>query len=657
MGAVHQHLVRCSKRTRIGLVVETGEAREVHHHCLLSGFGCDAINPYLAFESLWYARRRGLIDSDRFADDDAMVAAYRKGVGKGMLKVMAKMGISTLQSYKGAQIFEAVGLAKPVIEHCFTGTPSRLGGVGFDVLSEELVRRHEQGYPLRPRAKLTILPNDGQLHHRADGEKHMWNPRAIRQLQAAARGNDPRAYARFAREVNEAERSRCTLRSLLRFRQTTPIAIEEVEPAKAIVRRFVTGAMSLGSLAEEAHTSLAIAMNAIGGKSNSGEGGEDPARYAPLEGGETNPRRSAVKQVASGRFGVTISYLSNADEIQIKMAQGAKPGEGGELPGRKVDEEIARIRHSTPGVGLISPPPHHDIYSIEDLAQLISDLKNANPRARISVKLVSEIGVGTVAAGVAKAHADHILVSGHDGGTGASPLTSVKHAGMPWEIGLAEAHQTLVMNDLRSRVVLQTDGQLKTGRDVVIAALLGAEEYGFGTAPLITLGCVMMRKCHLNTCPVGVATQDPVLRARFKGKPEHLINYLFMVAEEARGIMASLGFRTIDEMIGRVEVLEMDPRIHHWKAQSLDLSALLAPARKPHPGAGVFCSRAQDHGLDHVMDRRLIELCEPALERGEPVEACLPIRNVNRTVGTMLSHEIARRHGEALLPEDTIRLR
>ena len=662
VGAVHQHLCRVSKRTRVGLLVESGEAREVHHFCCLIGFGADAINPYVAFEALWQLRREGMLPK-KLADDAAVVAAYRKAVGKGMLKVMAKMGISTLQSYKGAQIFEAVGLNKQVIERCFTGTTSRIEGVGFDVLAEEAVRRHELGYPTggdtgHASPHLPVLPNDGQFHWRAKGEKHAWNPFTIRKLQQASRFNDEAAYWEFAEMVDADARTRCTLRGLFRFRKTTPIPLEEVEPAKEIVKRFVTGAMSFGSISKEAHEGLAIALNQLGGKSNTGEGGEDPARYLPLEGGATTPRRSAIKQVASGRFGVTIHYLTNADEIQIKMAQGAKPGEGGELPGRKVDEKIARIRHSTPGVGLISPPPHHDIYSIEDLAQLIHDLKNANPSARISVKLVSEVGVGTIAAGVAKAHADHILISGHDGGTGASPLTSVKHAGLPWELGVAEAHQTLVLNDLRSRVVMQTDGQLKTGRDVVIAALLGAEEFGFSTAPLITLGCIMMRKCHLNTCPVGIATQDPELRKKFTGQPEHVVNYLFMVAEHARRIMAQLGFASLDEMVGRVEVLEVDDAIHHWKAQGLDLTPILTPAAPPRPDVEVYCTMKQDHGLEAALDNRLIEIARPAIENGTPVRAQMPILNTNRTVGTMLSHELAKaRPEDDPLPDDTIHLK
>ncbi|MEZ4329207.1 MAG: glutamate synthase large subunit [Polyangiales bacterium] len=655
-GAVHHHLLRKAKRTRVGLILETGEAREVHHFCTLVGYGADAINPYLAFEALAQLRRDGVIKGDY--DDKTLVYAYRKAVAKGMLKVFAKMGISTLQSYKGAQIFEAVGINHAVIDLCFAGTASRIEGVGFDVLAEEQVRRHEVGYPTLPEAaKLPVLPNDGQFHWRAKGERHMWDPEAIATLQKAARSNSREEYYRFAKHANDDSATRCTLRGLFKFKETTGIPLEEVQPASEIVKRFVTGAMSFGSISMEAHSSLAVAMNQLGGKSNTGEGGEDPARYRALADGSVNPKRSAIKQIASGRFGVTINYLTNADELQIKMAQGAKPGEGGELPGRKVNDEIASVRHSTPGVGLISPPPHHDIYSIEDLSQLIHDLKNANPSARISVKLVSKVGVGTIAAGVSKAHADHILISGHDGGTGASPITSVKHAGLPWELGLAETHQTLVLNDLRSRVIVQTDGQLKTGRDVVIAALLGAEEMGFSTAPLVTLGCIMMRKCHLNTCPVGVATQDPELRKKFSGQPEHVVNYLFMVAEEARELMAKLGFRTMDEMVGRSDVLDTSEALSHWKAQGLDLTAILTPARKLRPNVGVYCMQKQDHGLEKALDNRLIEIARPALTSGMRVRAEMPIRNINRTVGTMLSHEIAKAYGEDLLPDDTIQLR
>jgi glutamate synthase (NADPH/NADH) large chain len=655
-GAVHHHLVNQAKRTRIGIVLETGEAREVHHFCLLCGYGADAINPYLAFESLWQAQRDGLLPDD--LTDEKIVYSYRKGVAKGMLKVMAKMGISTLQSYKGAQIFEALGLQDEVINRCFAGTASRIQGVDFDVLAEELLRRHAIGYPEREEERLRALPNIGEFHWRADGERHMWDPQAIADLQVASRANSVEAYKRFAQHANEDARTRCALRGLLKLKLGAaggPIPIEEVEPAKEIVKRFCTGAMSFGSISAESHEALAVAMNRLGGKSNTGEGGEEPERWMPEPNGDS--RRSAIKQVASGRFGVTINYLTNADELQIKISQGAKPGEGGELPGRKVDERIARVRYSTPGVGLISPPPHHDIYSIEDLKQLIHDLKNANPSARISVKLVSEVGVGTIAAGVAKGFADHILISGDTGGTGASPLTSIKHAGLPWELGIAETHQTLVLNDLRSRVVLQTDGQLKTGRDVVMAAILGAEEFGFATAPLVTLGCIMMRKCHLNTCPVGVATQDPVLRKKFTGKPEHVVNYLFMVAEEAREWMAKLGFRTVTEMIGRVDCLETDEAIKHWKSDGLDLTPVLTPAHKPHPNVQVYNTTKQDHGLDKALDNDLIKLAEPALKRGEPVKIELPIINTNRTVGTMLSHEVAKQHGLALLPDDTIQIK
>jgi len=653
-GAVHHHLVRQAQRTRIGIMVETGEAREVHHHCLLVGYGADGINPYCAFEALWQARRDGLLPQDIQSDDD-VVAAYRKGVAKGMLKVMAKMGISTLASYKGAQIFEAVGLAEDVIDQCFVGTASRIKGVNFEVLAREAIRRHELGYPPRGEIGLPVLPNDGQFHWRAEGERHGWSPKAIADLQVAARTNSRKAYDDFARLSNEDARVRCKLRGLLTFKPTTPIPLEEVEPASQIVKRFATGAMSFGSISAESHESLAIAMNRMGGKSNTGEGGEDPERFKPLPNGDS--KRSAIKQVASGRFGVTINYLTNADELQIKISQGAKPGEGGELPGHKVDETIARIRHSTPGVGLISPPPHHDIYSIEDLKQLIHDLKNANPSARISVKLVSEVGVGTVAAGVAKGFADHILISGHDGGTGASPLTSIKHAGLPWELGLAETHQTLVLNDLRSRVVVQTDGGLRTGRDVVMAALLGAEEFGFATAPLITLGCIMMRKCHLNTCPVGIATQDPELRKKFTGKPEHVVNYLFMVAEEARQLMAKLGFRTINEMVGRVDVLDTDRAIRHWKADGLDLTPVLTPAHRPHDDVQVYNVHTQDHGLELALDNKLIEQAQPALQHRKPVRIESPVVNTNRVVGTMLSHEIAKRHGAEGLPDDTIHIK
>lgn len=655
-GAVHHHLVKHHQRTQIGIVIETGEAREVHHHCLLTGYGADAINPYLAFQALWEANKEGLL-GDKFKTEDELVAGYKKGVAKGMLKVMAKMGISTLASYRGAQIFEAVGLATEIVNRCFVGTASRVQGVNFDVLIEEGERRHNLGFPVDPSDRIPVLNNPGDFHWRTGGDAHMWNPNTIFNLQLAARSNSRDAYDQFAKFSNEDATKRCTFRGLLRFKteNATAIDISEVEPASEIVKRFATGAMSFGSISQESHESLAIAMNRLGGKSNTGEGGEDPARFDPLPNGDS--KRSAIKQIASGRFGVTAWYLTNADELQIKIAQGAKPGEGGELPGGKVDEQIARIRHSTPGVGLISPPPHHDIYSIEDIAQLIHDLKNANRAARISVKLVSEIGVGTIAAGVTKAKTDHLVIAGHDGGTGASPLTSIKHAGLPWELGIAETHQTLVMNNLRSRVVLQTDGQLKTGRDIAVAAILGAEEFGFATAPLITLGCIMMRKCHLNTCPVGIATQDPELRKKFKGKPEHVVNYLFMVAEEMREIMASLGLRTVNEMIGRVDLLDTDKAIDHWKAKGLDLSAILEPAKVIFEGTEFYKTMDQDHGLDKALDNKLISLAKPALENGEKVHIETEIININRVVGTMLSNEVAKRYGADMLPEDTINIK
>ncbi len=653
VGAVHQNLVREENRTRVGIVVETGEAREVHHHCCLIGYGADAIYPYLAFDSLFQANRDGMIDYGW--DDEKIIDSYLTGVCKGMLKVLAKMGISTLQSYKGAQIFEAIGLNSGPINLCFTGTPSRIKGIGFDVLAEETVRRHGLGFPDRVNETNSALPNQGEFHWRQGGESHAWSPYTIAEIQVAARNDDSIAYDRFSKLVNEESVRMCTLRGLLKFKTTPGIPLEEVEPASEIVKRMCTGAMSYGSISAEAHETLAIAMNRIGGKSNTGEGGEDYRRFEPMPNGDS--KRSAIKQIASGRFGVTSNYLTNADELQIKIAQGAKPGEGGELPGHKVDKVIAATRHSTPGVGLISPPPHHDIYSIEDLAQLIFDLKNANPSARVSVKLVSEVGVGTIASGVAKGFADHILISGSDGGTGASPLTSIKHAGLPWELGIAETHQTLVMNDLRSRVRLQTDGQLKTGRDIAIAALLGAEEFGFSTAPLIAMGCIMMRKCHLNTCPVGIATQDPELRKLFAGKPEHVINYLVMVAEEARLIMASLGFRTITEMVGRVDVLETSDALDHWKAQGVDLTALLTPAAKPHEDVDVYCTRNQEDVLVDVLDRKLIEYCREALETQTPVKLDLLIGNTDRSTCTMLSHEISKRYGGDGLPEGTIHIK
>jgi len=654
-GAVHHHLVRKELRTRIGLVVESGEAREVHHFCLLTGYGADAINPYLAFEAVRDAKDHGHLHGDY--TEEKIVQTYREGVSKGMLKVMGKMGISTLASYKGAQIFEALGLAPEVIGMCFVGTPSRIRGINFEILAEEHIRRHEQGFPSREETRsLPVLPNMGLVHWRHTGEKHGWNPFTISELQQAAKAGDKDAYKRFAKLVNESNHRQGTLRGLMRFRAGTAIPVEEVETAKDIVKRFCTGAMSYGSISADAHEAIAVAMNRLGGKSNTGEGGENYERFVPLSNGDS--KRSAIKQIASGRFGVTSWYLTNADELQIKIAQGAKPGEGGELPGHKVDKTIASTRMSTPGVGLISPPPHHDIYSIEDLAQLIFDLKNTNPSARVSVKLVSEVGVGTIAAGVAKGHADKILVSGDGGGTGASPLTSIKHAGLPWELGISETHQTLVMNDLRSRVRLETDGQLRTGRDVAIACLLGAEEFGFATAPLITLGCIMMRKCHLNTCPVGVATQDPELRAKFNGQPEYVVNYLFMVAEDLREIMASLGFRTINEMVGRADMLEWNADVDHWKAKHLDLSLVLTKATSAYPNAGQYCTQKQNHGLEETLDQKLlIPQCKEAIAKAEPILLDVEIQNIDRAFGTSLSHEVSKVWGPQGMPEDTIRLR
>ena len=643
--AVHRHLVANHKRTQVGIIVETGEAREVHHFCLLTGFGADAVNPYLAFEALWQARRDKLIDLE---DDHAVVNSYRKAIAKGMLKVMAKMGISTLASYKGAQIFEAVGLSNEIMHKCFFETASRISGVGFDVVQTESEEQHKKAFVTKS------LDNLGHYHWRSGGEKHMWEPQTITSLQQAARGNDQNAYWEFSKKSDEEGTRNCTLRGLMSFKNGNSIDINQVEPAKEIVKRFVTGAMSFGSISAESHESLAIAMNRIGGKSNTGEGGEDSKRWTPDKNGDS--RRSAIKQVASGRFGVTIDYLNNADELQIKVSQGAKPGEGGELPGGKVDEGIAKIRCSTAGVGLISPPPHHDIYSIEDLSQLIFDLKRSNPDARISVKLVSEVGVGTVAAGVTKAKSDHIVIAGHDGGTGASPLTSIKHAGLPWELGVAETHQTLVMNDLRSRVVIQTDGQLKTGRDVAIAALLGAEEFGFSTAPLITLGCIMMRKCHLNTCPVGIATQDKVLRKKFTGKPEHVVNYLFMVAEELRTIMAELGFSKLTDMVGRVDMLEMNKAINHWKQDSIDLSAILTPAENLYRDAGTYQTIKQDHQLEEQLDIDLIVKSKEAIEKDVPVKFDSVISNVDRAVGAMLSSHVVKYRNGNNLKEDSIHI-
>jgi len=581
---------------------------------------------------------------------EAALKNYRKSINKGLLKVFSKMGISTLQSYRGAQVFEAIGLNKSLVEKYFTGTASRIEGVGLDVLAREAQVRHQHAFRAVTESD-TELDIGGDYQYRVRGEYHLLNPLTIGKLQHAVRENRYETFQEYTDLIDRQNKELCTLRGLMQFKEGRPVPIEEVEPASEIVQRFATGAMSFGSISKEAHETLAIAMNRIGGRSNTGEGGEDEARYKPDPNGDS--RRSAIKQVASGRFGVTTNYLVNADDLQIKIAQGAKPGEGGQLPGHKVDEVIARVRHSTPGVPLISPPPHHDIYSIEDLAQLIYDLKNANPKARISVKLVAEVGVGTVAAGVAKAHADVVLISGHDGGTGASPLTSIRHAGIPWELGLAETQQVLVLNDLRSRIIVQTDGKLQTGRDVAIAALLGAEEFGFSTMPLVAMGCIMMRKCHLNTCPVGIATQDPVLRKKFAGAPEHVINYFFFIAEQVREYMAALGFRKFDEMVGRVDMLEMRPAVEHWKGRGLDFSQLLYHPQVPSR-VGRRCTMAQDHGLDASLDNRLIERARPALERGESVEHFLPIRNVNRTEGAMLSGEIARRYGSEGLDPGTI---
>ncbi|NLV30402.1 MAG: glutamate synthase large subunit [Acidobacteria bacterium] len=649
--AVHNHLIREKTRTQVALIVESGEPREVMHFALLLGYGASAVNPYLALESIEDLHRRGWLPEG--LQPAAAIARYEKAVNKGLLKVLSKMGISTLQSYQGAQAFEAIGLDRSVIERYFTGTPSRIEGVGLDVLADEVKTRHDFAFRATSDSEAE-LEMGGEYHYRTGGEYHSFNPETISSLQHSVRSSNYEKYREFSRLINDQSRRRSTLRGLMKLRKAAhALPIEKVEPASEIVRRFATGAMSYGSISKETHETLAIAMNRIGARSNTGEGGEDEARF--LKDPDGDWRRSAIKQVASGRFGVTAHYLVNAEELQIKVAQGAKPGEGGQLPGHKVDEVIARVRHSTPGVQLISPPPHHDIYSIEDLAQLIYDLKNVNPQARISVKLVAEVGVGVVAAGVAKAHADVILISGHDGGTGASPLTSIRHSGIPWELGLAEAQQVLVINDLRSRVRLQTDGKLQTGRDVVVAALLGAEEFGFSTAPLVALGCVMMRKCHLNTCPVGIATQDPRLRRKFKGQPEHVINYFFFVAEEVRELMAEMGFATLDEMIGRVDMLDIQESIDHWKAKGLDFSSIFY--NPPVPGrVGRRCLSRQDHGLDQALDYTLIDHAREALETGVPVGMKLPVRNTHRTVGAMLSGEIARRHGSAGLPDDTIRV-
>src|SRR5688572_1241311 len=648
--AVHHHLIREGLRTETGLVVETGEAREVHHFCALAGYGAEAINPYLAFETLEAIRADKLPD----VEPQQVRKNYIKAIGKGIMKVMSKMGISTYQSYCGAQIFDAVGLSSAFVDKYFTGTATTIEGIGLAEVAEEAVRRHASAYGDNPIYR-TMLDVGGIYQYRLRGEDHAWTPASVANLQHAVRSNSFKDYAEFARAINEQSERLLTIRGLMELRKADkPLDLSEVEPAEEIVKRFATGAMSFGSISREAHTTLAIAMNRIGGRSNTGEGGEESDRFVPLPNGDS--MRSAIKQVASGRFGVTAEYLVNSDDIQIKMAQGAKPGEGGQLPGHKVDKTIGKVRHSTPGVGLISPPPHHDIYSIEDLAQLIHDLKNVNPVARISVKLVSEVGVGTVAAGVSKARADHVTISGYEGGTGASPLTSLTHAGSPWEIGLAETQQTLLLNDLRSRIAVQVDGGIRTGRDVAIGALLGADEFGFATAPLFAPGCIMISKCHLNTCPVGVATQDPVLRARFTGQPEHVINYFFFVAEELRAIMAELGFRAVAEMIGRVDRLDMRRAMAHWKAQGIDLSRLLHRVALAE-GSALNWTETQNHGLEAALDRQLIEGARAALDTGEPVRIETKVRNVNRTVGAMLSGEVARRHGHRGLPDNTINIR
>ncbi|MBL8440825.1 MAG: glutamate synthase subunit alpha, partial [Betaproteobacteria bacterium] len=667
--AIHQHLVKKGLRTSTGLVVETGSAREVHHFALLGGYGAEAVHPYLALETIEAFAKGDAAKADKY------VKNFVKAVGKGLMKVMSKMGISTYMSYTGAQIFEAIGLQKDFVEKYFTGTPSNIQGIGVFEVAEEAIRLHTEAFSDDP-VLASMLDAGGEYAFRIRGEEHVWTPDSIAKLQHATRSGKYETYKEYAKLINDQTKRHLTLRGLFEFRpQGAPIPLAEVEPAKDIVKRFATGAMSLGSISTEAHTTLAIAMNRIGGKSNTGEGGEDAKRFLPVKGDamlsdivgksrverdialkDGDSLRSAIKQVASGRFGVTAEYLVNADQLQIKMAQGAKPGEGGQLPGHKVSEYIGFLRHSVPGVGLISPPPHHDIYSIEDLAQLIHDLKNANSRASISVKLVSEVGVGTVAAGVSKAKADHVVIAGFDGGTGASPQSSIKHAGTPWELGLAETQQTLVLNRLRSRIRVQVDGQMKTGRDVVIGALLGADEFGFATAPLVVEGCIMMRKCHLNTCPVGVATQDPVLRRRFTGQPEHVVNYFFFVAEEVREIMAQLGIRTFNELIGRSDLLDMRAGVEHWKAKGLDFSKVFyqppVPASEPRRQV-----EEQDHGLAKALDHALIEQARPALEKGQKVQIEARIINVNRTCGTMLSGEVARRYGHAGLPDDTIHIR
>mgnify|MGYP001090045890 CR=1 FL=1 len=652
VGTVHQHLLKTKQRPKGAIFAESGDAREVHDFATLFGYGCDGVCPYVAYEGIAKMNEDGLVESiaKRTFDNEELYTAYRNSCAKGLLKVMSKMGISTLQSYKGAQVFEAVGLADEVVDKAFTGTTTRIQGAGFEALFTDLKTFHASAYPLNSNKAPQVM-NYGHFHYRESGEQHLNTPVNMTNLQIAARTNSKEAYKIFAKETN-AQTKKITLRGQLKFKMDPEMAIDldEVEPVQNIVKRFVTGAMSLGSISREAHETLAVAMNGMGGKSNTGEGGEDITRFG-------DDRRSSIKQVASGRFGVTSNYLANSDQIQIKMAQGAKPGEGGELPGFKVTDYIGETRGTTPGVGLISPPPHHDIYSIEDLAQLIHDLKNAQPTGQVSVKLVSEVGVGVIAAGVVKALSDHVVISGHDGGTGAAAWTGVKGCGLPWELGLAETQQTLVMNGLRDRVTLQTDGQLKTGRDVVIAALLGAEEFGFATAPLIAMGCIMMRKCHLNTCPVGIATQDEELRKKFTGTPQHVQNYFWLMAEEIREIMAGLGYRTVEEMVGQTHRLEVNKSVQHYKSKGLDLSPLLTPASELNPGAGIIKKFDQDHNLESALDNTLIEQSQSALNDKIPVVIDLPIHNENRTVGTMLSYEVSKRYGVEGLPDDTIRIK
>jgi glutamate synthase (NADH) len=652
VGAVHHHLIGTKQRPKAAIFAEVGDAKEVHDYATIFGYGCDGVCPYMAYEAICKMNADGMVEAkakQEFTDEE-IIKNYRKAAAKGLLKVMSKMGISTLQSYKGAQVFEAVGLADEVVDKCFTGTTTRIQGTGFEGIYRDLERFHEDAFPPHTTEESILVRSDGQFHYRDGGEAHLNTPASMVNLQIAGRTNSREAYKEFARITNE-QNQKVTLRGQLKFKfdPSKAIPLDQVEPASEIVKRFATGAMSLGSISQEAHETLAVAMNSLGGRSNTGEGGEDPKRFL-------DNRRSSIKQVASGRFGVTSHYLANSDQIQIKMAQGAKPGEGGELPGFKVSEYIASNRHTTPGVGLISPPPHHDIYSIEDLAQLIHDLKNAQPTGEVSVKLVSEVGVGVVAAGVAKALADHITISGHDGGTGAAAWTGVKGCGLPWELGLAETQQTLVLNGLRDRVKVQTDGQLKTGRDVAIACLLGAEEFGFATAPLITLGCIMMRKCHLNTCPVGVATQDEELRKKFTGQPEHVVNYFFLLAEELREIMAKLGYSKMEDMIGQTQHLEVNRRGQHYKSRGLDLSPLLTPASELNPAAGIRNLTSQYHGLDVAIDNKFIEAAKPALENKEPVVIEDVIENTNRTLGTMLSYQVSKRYGGEGLPDDTITL-